>query len=330
MGSELIGEQLIDDDRLSMFPAFDMSTDESKYLRDHIEFLDLLASSRHFADEEGSEASKLRYTTIALDKIGNYELVETGPLGAAATSSTSRILHFNFKVKAKDDPGAAVQTYFCELTKSNEDNITIKNIVLLGSSDSLPAKPETYGCLYCGSRGIHHPKSFFRFRRGGEYRCDFLDSVLPKIQTYIQERRKEKGKEFIPRFLHPGIKLIDGLSDFNEAETCADLALRVFNAKEGTNFQLVRTGLIDGARVSVGFVAHTNFEAKDKNDPNAPVQTFFAEAFTRYPFYFTDFCTCLGPTNSLPVGATLHGCMYCVFPIHHPPGPGFLTGRESY
>ncbi|KMT17120.1 hypothetical protein BVRB_2g041740 [Beta vulgaris subsp. vulgaris] len=322
-------DELSEDDCM---PAFDMSADESKYLRDHKEFCDLLSKSGDEDSEEGAEASKKRYATIALSSCDdeNYELVETGPLAVAYTP-TGRILHFNFKAKDIDEPSAAVETFFGELIETNTNDFTVENVICLGSSDSLPAKPETHGCLYCGSRAIHHPESPMCFRRGGEYHWEFLCSVVPKIRDYIKEGKRNKdGKKFIPRFLHPGIQLVDKLDACSTDKTYATVALRVFNAKEGTNFELVATGCVRQAFTSICFVLHMNFKAKDRNDPNAPVLTFFAEVIISFPIWFADFCKCLGPSDSLPDEADIRGCCYCQSSVHHPPGPGYLTGRSSY
>lgn len=52
---------------------------------------------------------------------------------------------------------------------------------------------------------------------------------------------------------------------------------------QGTNFELVRIvspPSVIGLRI--GFVRHLNFEAKNKDDSDALVQTFFAEVIERY------------------------------------------------
>lgn len=100
---------------------------------------DLLSKYGDEDSEEGSEASKKRYATIALSSCDdeNYELVETGPLAVAYTP-TGRILHFNLKAKDIDEPSAAVETFFGELTETNTNDFIVENVICLGSSDSLP------------------------------------------------------------------------------------------------------------------------------------------------------------------------------------------------
>ncbi|KNA14962.1 hypothetical protein SOVF_102600 [Spinacia oleracea] len=200
----------------------------------------------------------------------------------------------------------------------------------MGTSDILPEKADTHGCLYCCSRDIHHPADICSFRSGGEPHFDTLCSKLKEFNKYLEKGilRKRKDKEDLSlRFPDLGL-------EYRGNNTCTDMiarnasvALRLFNGEKGSNFELVKIGRFEIVVLGFGFLQHMNFEAKNKDDPDAEVMTFFAEVIRRARYFFVDFCQCLGPSFLLPDEAELKGCCYCKC-IHHPPGPGYLIGRE--
>lgn len=71
----------------------------------------------------GSEAVKEKYSTVALNELGNreFELLEAGPLAVGYLSTGDRILHLNFKVKEKGVSG--VQTFFSELIETKKSTL---------------------------------------------------------------------------------------------------------------------------------------------------------------------------------------------------------------
>uniref|UniRef100_A0A803L895 DUF3615 domain-containing protein n=1 Tax=Chenopodium quinoa TaxID=63459 RepID=A0A803L895_CHEQI len=298
-----------------------------------------------------SEASRLKYANIALNEYNadgdDYELVELGPLalgsidddgfklqepgplapGSGSIPKGCLILHLNFKAKHNNEPHAVVETFFSELIKINEDDVRVVTVRCLGPTNLLPEKPATYGCLYCYLRNIHHPDDPLSFLRGGKYRFNFLFSVVPKISKYVRDGEKQ---HFIPLSFHPEVQFIH---KFDKIEsTSAAVALRMLNKKEKWNLELVKISAFGRVTLSIGFFLHINFEAKDKNNPDAPVQMFFAEVIFRNPTFFCDFCNCLESSTSSTDEAD-NGCTYCEglpVPVHHPPGPGYMVGRETY
>ncbi|XP_021769879.1 uncharacterized protein LOC110734134 [Chenopodium quinoa] len=221
-------------------------------------------------------------------------------------------------------------TPFSLNTKDNRSVVTCHRFIFMGPTHLLPEKADTLGCLYCCSNNIHHPHFHESFQRGAEHLYPTLCSQLQEIRTYIAEGLKKAEKEealFIPNFSHPGVKYLPNMSTKDIA--MEDVALHFFYEKEGTNFELVKKGPIATSRISIGLIRHLNFEAKDKIDPDVPVQTFFAQVIRNRFFYFANFCKCLGPSDSLPDKADICGCRYCdKTHVHHPPGSGYLTGRE--
>lgn len=59
-------------------------------------------------------------------------------------------------------------------------------------------------------------------------------------------------------------------------------------------------GIVSAVVLRNGCLCHLNFKAKNKDESNAPEQTFFAEMIRGNNFLFVDCCECLGPSDSLP------------------------------
>lgn len=94
------------------------------------------------SEDEDIEARSDKYAIIALSKhnkkySSNFELVESGPLGSGCCSK-GRVLHLNFKAKNKDEPDAAVQSFFSELIVTNRTVVYPDRVVLIGPADLLP------------------------------------------------------------------------------------------------------------------------------------------------------------------------------------------------
>lgn len=71
---------------------------------------------------------------------------------------------------------------------------------------------------------------------------------------------------------------------------------------QGTNFELVKPGPEMKSLGVSGILTHLNFKAKNKDDPGAPVETFFAEVVYGSSYVFARFCVLLDPSNSISPG----------------------------
>ncbi|KMT04288.1 hypothetical protein BVRB_8g183640 [Beta vulgaris subsp. vulgaris] len=282
--------------------------------------------------DEESEASRKEYATIALQKRNafhkvSFELVEIGPL-ASGYSSAGRILHLNFKARNNDEPGASVQTFFTEMIKTNRNVVSLTCVRCLGPSSSLPEKAKIVGCLYCSSHNIHHPgESLLNvYHNGREYYWTTLEYQINKLYDFVWKSEEE---DFIPRFSHPGLKYF-GKHYQETASLLPTAALSLFNSeKKDTYFEFVKPGFSGRSYTSLGWLIHMNFEAKNKDDPDAPVQIFFAEYMCGFDFVFAVFCERLGPSDSPFPEEAKQGCTICgSCCVRHPLGPGYMNGRE--
>ncbi|CAO2840384.1 unnamed protein product [Amaranthus hypochondriacus] len=307
----------------------------SQYLPhlDQLQLRHLLSSLGDFDDGyDPYEACVRKYAAIALNNWNSYHktylvFVETGPSVLGYTSA-ARYLHLNFKAKNNDPSDDSVQTFFIEVTITNKNVFSVGRACCLGLSTSLPVEVSTLGCTFCSSHDIHHPWNFTGYHNGREDHAETLLSQIKKLKEFLL-KSKEEG--FSPRFSHPGIKyLSEGYKV--TSPILQIMALNLFNSgKKGTNFELVKCGPVGICHIAPGFINHLNFKAKNKDDPGAPVETFFAEVVNGRKYVFALFCVRLDPSNSIsPEKFEVHGCAYCKRSsrVYHPQCPGYLTGRE--
>ncbi|XP_074301187.1 uncharacterized protein LOC141632544 [Silene latifolia] len=100
----------------------------------------------------------------------------------------------------------------------------------------------------------------------------------------------------------------------------AQAALKYLNEQVGgKRYELVEHG---PAMARYGSFRHVNFKAKEKDCPDAPVETFFAQMRNYGQGSRVDCCISLGPSHELPHWrkADLGGCELCNGVIHHPTG----------
>ncbi|XP_074301210.1 uncharacterized protein LOC141632568 [Silene latifolia] len=97
----------------------------------------------------------------------------------------------------------------------------------------------------------------------------------------------------------------------------AESALEYLNNKDGgKKYEFVQQGPYVS---TIHDFRHLNFQAKEKDCPDAPVETFFAQI--RFgPDKRVDCCVSLGPCNELPHWrkANLGGCKLCKSLVNHP------------
>lgn len=114
-------------------------------------------------------------------------------------------------------------------------------------------------------------------------------------------------------------------SDPSPEEFClskyANIALDMYLDQVGVEFELVDIGPQVVANLTKGQIIHINFDAKRKNDPQARVQTFFAElSKSGSDDLVADICHRFGRTDSLKDTADFTCCcLYCSdYPVRHP------------
>ncbi|KAL9227563.1 hypothetical protein vseg_003240 [Gypsophila vaccaria] len=95
--------------------------------------------------------------------------------------------------------------------------------------------------------------------------------------------------------------------------------------ERGVEYELVKSGLFSGARITNGAIFHFNFKAKRKDDPKALVETFIVQfrLMGDCPSdltLFIDVCASLGPTSNLLWEVHDGGCLHCTTLIYHPRG----------
>ncbi|XP_021865495.2 uncharacterized protein [Spinacia oleracea] len=109
----------------------------------------------------------------------------------------------------------------------------------------------------------------------------------------------------------------------------ANLALKFYKKKTGQNLELVDPGYKGQGFLKEGLVRHINFEAKNKDDPNASELQFFAElTTTRISNHRVDLCISLGPTVKLPEYADTRGCCICYPGVIYHPATARFKGRD--
>ncbi|KAH9608464.1 hypothetical protein KSS87_021751 [Heliosperma pusillum] len=143
----------------------------------------------------------------------------------------------------------------------------------------------------------------------------------PKIRSTPHKSRhgkiEEEDDEFDAEKFHKEAWLEGGLYEC-QARVFAEASLRYLQAHTN-NYQLVKLGSSSAAFTFCGPLIHANFQAKPKDSPAAPVETFFSQ-LRQTRVLVVDCCVSLGPSEELPhwENADLRGCKYCSFPIHHP------------
>ncbi|XP_074301195.1 uncharacterized protein LOC141632550 [Silene latifolia] len=98
----------------------------------------------------------------------------------------------------------------------------------------------------------------------------------------------------------------------------AEAALEYFNDKDGgKKYELVEHGPTMATNPAIW---HLNFKAKEKDCPDAPVETFFAQMKYFRGMEDVVCCVSLGPSHELPHWrkAELGGCKLCKGIINHP------------
>ncbi|CAO2825951.1 unnamed protein product [Amaranthus hypochondriacus] len=296
-----------------------------------LQLRNLLSSFGDFDDENDPyEACIKKYAAIALNKYNSchktsFVFVGTGPSVLGYTSAAC-YLHLNFKAKKNDPSDYSVWT-FTEVIITNR-NVSVGFTRCLGLSTSLPVEASTVGCAFCSSHDIHHGLNFFGYHNGREDDAKTLLSQTKELREFI---RKCKEEGFSPRFSHPGTKYSSERYE-DSPFTLSTMALNLFNSgKKGTNFELVKPGPEMQSLGVSGILTHLNFKAKNKDDPGAPVETFFAEVVYGSSYVFARFCVLLDPSNSIsPEKVEVHGCNYCnrSSRVYHARCGGYLTGRE--
>ncbi|XP_074301199.1 uncharacterized protein LOC141632556 [Silene latifolia] len=103
----------------------------------------------------------------------------------------------------------------------------------------------------------------------------------------------------------------------NALRPLLDSALEYINNKDGgKKYEFVQQGPYVA---TIHHFRHLNFQAKEKDRPDAPVETLFAQI--RFgPDKRVDCCVSLGPSNELPHWrkANLGGCKLCSGMVNHP------------
>lgn len=275
-------------------------------------------------DEEESEDSFKNYAALALNRYGeNHELVEIGPV-AVGEIAQGRVLHFNIKAKAQNQdepPNAVEKTFFCELIKTNAKDVNLVSLRCLGESSQLPEKAKTFGCIYCSDKNIHHPDENYShsYHTGREKHREFVFSKIISLRKQIRDCEESQVK---PSFTHPGVMYF-GSPFSNSPSQYATAALRLFNSNKNANWEFVKHRCWGhSAPIFIGLITHINFDAKNLDDPDAGVSTFFAEVIRNRTFLFAASCERLEPEK-----AEHHGCSHCPHRVLHPPGPGYMNGR---
>ncbi|KAL6517888.1 hypothetical protein OROMI_033589 [Orobanche minor] len=125
-----------------------------------------------------------------------------------------------------------------------------------------------------------------------------------------------------------GAKRDDNYED--QMTECANLALQQYNSDVGSNFKLVKNGSTGAAFIpSIGLIRHVSFKAKDQDDPQARMKTFFTEVITKgCQYHSVSVSKCLGETVSLPRNGDNHGCIMCWPGLIHHPSDGDFYGKH--
>ncbi|KAI3865548.1 hypothetical protein MKW92_029906 [Papaver armeniacum] len=106
-------------------------------------------------------------------------------------------------------------------------------------------------------------------------------------------------------------------------------AIRFYNEKQGTNYQVVHPGHMTNVLLSGYLLHHVDFTARNTDVADAPVEMFFAELKTTDEDPFVVCCKCMGPKKPIS-GDNNNGCRYCmVNSVQHPRDGGFMTGHHK-
>ncbi|MCL7049020.1 hypothetical protein MKW94_014525 [Papaver nudicaule] len=103
-------------------------------------------------------------------------------------------------------------------------------------------------------------------------------------------------------------------------------AMRIYNERAGTKYELVEPGYITHVVLSTCFLHHINFTAKKTDVACAPVEMFFSELTTINKVRCVKFVNCMGPKDSIS-GNKNNGCCYCMNSnVQHPRCRRFMGG----
>ncbi|MCL7030270.1 hypothetical protein MKW94_002207, partial [Papaver nudicaule] len=120
----------------------------------------------------------------------------------------------------------------------------------------------------------------------------------------------------------------EGQNLYDEVMPYAEDAIKAYNERAGTNYQLVEPGEITHVVTSKCFIHHIDFTAQNTDVAAAPVEMFFAELTTN-KVTCVQLCVCMGPKKSIR-GDKNNGCCFCKYHnVQHPRTGGFMTDSTA-